>query len=248
MILPVLYDEENIRMTRIGYRFTAFTLIFRIIFATGCERTGSEPEKGTAPAPYEIYTAEFSDIDEDAFRHVRIEYPQIVHAESHDFEAINRVNALILDGAKNDYENVYQTLGLSNVREYRITRSDAYYLSIVFTGMPYVKETAHPTSECFAVTIDLKKQEICNLASFAPDYDKISDMITEGRYEVENGEFLTFDAYQISAHMEREWGYKGVEPSAHMDDYFLDGERGLAIINRLSHASGDYSIIKFADY
>jgi hypothetical protein len=222
-------------------------ILLIVITAIGIAGTDNHVTVSSA-ANYEIYTAEFSDINDDEFRYVRIEYPQIFYAELLDFEAVNKINTLILDGAKNDYRNVYQTFGLSNVREYRIMRADADYLSIVFKGMPYVKETLHPISECFSITIDLKKQEICNLASFVSDYDKISDMITNGHYEVENGEFLMFDAHQILEYMEIDWGYKGVEPSAHIDDFFLDEEHGLAIINSLPHASGDYSIVRFPDY
>jgi hypothetical protein len=38
------------KMTKLRYKFTVFTLILCIILATGCGRTGSEPEKETASA------------------------------------------------------------------------------------------------------------------------------------------------------------------------------------------------------
>jgi hypothetical protein len=225
--------------------------MFLIIVAIGTV-TENNSVSTQAIVPYKIRTAEFQDINVDELRDVRIKYPRIFHAESLDVAAVDRINSLILNAAKNDYENRWGTIGLGNAQEYCAVRMDANYLSILFTGMPYVRETLHPTSECFSVTIDLQKQEICSLASFVSDYDKISDrIISDGFLNVQNGEFMSFDRQQILTFMKTGQyghGYMTVEPSVHIDDYFLSGERGLGIINRLSHASGDYSIIRIPDF
>lgn len=175
-------------------------------------------------------------------RKINIEYP-VINSDSEDYK---EVNALIKKCVE-DANGYYCNLVLSEMQvscTYEVIYYTDKYISIVFDAMFSSIEFAHPTSYCYGVTIDLENAKVVSLVDMGLELTNIEKRAQDGEYTIESGGFFLMSddekletiGYVLD---DVQSDYKGA--------FYRDAEGIYMVIDGISHAIGDYSIIRFAD-
>jgi hypothetical protein len=221
-------------------RLILLALYFAITTSACAEQPDTADISASISLEYEIYDTVYKDAYSDEFRDVNIQYPKLRPSER--FVGADKINELILEAAKFNYLRFEDRFGLWIEQTYELARADEDYISIIFKAKTYVMGLAHPSDDCYAVTIDIRKQQICGLESFISDYEYIKNKLRKECYDVENGEIQVLNTDQIIFRLEN--GYFQTEISEHVQDFFLDGDRGLGLIMYVGSGAGYYSLVK----
>lgn len=87
-------------------------------------------------------------------RDISISYPVL---EKYDNSINNMIKAEAMRGL--DYYDAEDYIDLNLEVDYEIKYLDYNFISVVFSGMGYVRETAHPNNLFYTINIDLSKKE-----------------------------------------------------------------------------------------
>lgn len=123
---------------------------------------------------------------------------------------------------------------------YEITSLDGNILSVRFMGHRMITDGAYPVGLCFSSTFDLHEQKLLELFDFIP-WETALQFVQDDDLVVEYGGLKAFSSEERALFLESILSGKD---SYAMRQIYIENEKLYFIVDSLSHALDDYSIIR----
>ena len=167
---------------------------------------------------------------------IQISYPKI---DQDEYETLNDKLYTMAASEWMEADGVTKE-NLNVVIAYEITSLDENILSVKFTGYRMIQDGAYPVELCFASTFDLHNQKLLELFDFIPRETALQ-FAQDDNLVVEYGGLKAFSSEERSLFLESILSGKD---SYAMRQVYIENEKLYFIVGSLSHALGDYSIIR----
>ena len=125
---------------------------------------GSNTAENSNDVEYEMYSDKFEDINPENDTNMVVHYPQIKNFRDKNREKV--INKLIEWSAIGGYWTYGSNKGRSLDIDYKVTLATEQLLSVQFSGLMYLKGTAHPNKEFYTINIYLENGEIIDVSDF----------------------------------------------------------------------------------
>lgn len=168
---------------------------------------------------------------------IQISYPKI---DQNEYETLNDKLYTMATSGWMEADGVIKE-DLNVAIAYEITSLDENILSVKFNGYRMIWDGAYPVELCFASTFDLHDQKPLELFDFI-SCETALQFAQDDNLLVEYGGLKAFSSKERSLFLESILSEKD---SYAMRQVYIENEKLYFIVGSLSHALGDYSIIRF---